>query len=272
MAAGILARLRQLRTPGKLGDPDVSDLSLVKKAANKEKVIMAKNKDEDPSYDFSEIDDKTKNALALSYEAIKDNINSLPEEVGEFFKSAAEELNLDEEIEIKKAEHENEDEKDEEKKKKRIEDAEKAEAKKKTAQEQPDSADLERRMSRARRGREETPPAHHDTAAPAGAADRKREREADPDQKPAPVEEPTQKRDTLAGETARAEERTRASAPDAQPTDNARPRARAERTTPPTRGEEEEARDRDPPNRTRAPGGREGSGKGEGEGEGDMGD
>ncbi len=90
---------------------------------------MAKNKDE--GYDFSEIEDKTKNALALSYEAIKGDIDSLPEEVGEFYKSAAKELNLDENIEIKKAEHENEDEEDEKKKKERMEKAEAAEAKKK---------------------------------------------------------------------------------------------------------------------------------------------
>lgn len=92
---------------------------------------MAKNKNEggDPNYDFSEIDDSTKNALALSYEAIKSDIDSLPDEVGEFFKSAAKELSLDENIEIKKAEKENEDEEDEEKKKERIRKAEEAEEK-----------------------------------------------------------------------------------------------------------------------------------------------
>lgn len=95
---------------------------------------MAKSKDEggDPGYDFSEIGDSTKNAVALSYEAIKNDIDSLPEEVGEFFKSAAKELNLDENIEIIKAQHDNEDEEDEEKKKERMKKAEEAEDKKKT--------------------------------------------------------------------------------------------------------------------------------------------
>lgn len=133
MSTGILKRLR---IPGRLGDPDIKDLSLVKRAANKEKVIMAKKQgdDEDEGYDFSEIEDSTKNALALSYEAIKsaDVMDSLPEEVGEFYKSAAKELKLDEKIEIRKAEQDNEDEKDEEKKKERIKKAEEAEAIKKT--------------------------------------------------------------------------------------------------------------------------------------------
>lgn len=90
---------------------------------------MAKSKDgDDPQYDFSEISDKTKNAISLSYEAIKDDIDSLPEEAGEFFKSAAKELKLDEDIEIRKAAHpEPKDGETDEEKKKRLDDIKKAE-------------------------------------------------------------------------------------------------------------------------------------------------
>ena len=119
--------LKRLRLPGKLDDPDIKDLSLVRRAANKEKVIMAKSKDgDDPQvYDFSGIEDRTKNALALSYEAIKGDIDSLPDEVGEFYKSAAKELDLETTVvEVHKAEHENE---TEEEKKKRLEELKKAE-------------------------------------------------------------------------------------------------------------------------------------------------
>lgn len=78
------------------------------------------------SYDFSEIGDQTKNALALSYEAIKGDIDSLPDEVGEFFKSAAKELDLD--VQIIKAEHPKpKDDESEDEKKKRLENLKKAE-------------------------------------------------------------------------------------------------------------------------------------------------
>mgnify|MGYP007108817681 CR=1 FL=1 len=121
--------LKRLRLPGRLGDPDIKDLSLVKRAANKEKVIMAKSKESDDpqTYDFSEVNDKTKSAIALAHEAVKDKdiMDSLPDEVGEFFKSAAKELDLD--VEIIKAEHpEPKDGESDEEKKKRLENLKKA--------------------------------------------------------------------------------------------------------------------------------------------------
>lgn len=126
MAGSILSRLR---LPGKIDDPDIRDLSLVSRAANREKVIMTKSKDDDPQvYDFSEVSDKTKSALALAHEAIKGNLEHLPDEVGEFFKSAAKELDFDTEI-IKAAHPEPEDGESDEDKKKRLEDLKKAKEK-----------------------------------------------------------------------------------------------------------------------------------------------
>ncbi len=106
---------------------------------------MAKREDETATYDFSEITDEAKSALALSHEAIKPVMDSLPEVVGEFFKSAATELKFEatpvvvEKGVHKKGVHENgngenedEDEEDEDKKKERMKKAEEKENLRKT--------------------------------------------------------------------------------------------------------------------------------------------
>ena len=90
--------------------------------------MVKKEAGDDPQvYDFSEINDKARSAIVLAHEAVKDEevMNSLPDEVVEFFKSAAKELDLETiKVELDKAAHPDE---DEEEKKKRLEKLKKAE-------------------------------------------------------------------------------------------------------------------------------------------------
>ncbi len=120
--------LKILRAPGQIFNPDAFDLSLVGHPSNKEEIIMAKSKkDGEPvTYDFTEISGETKSALGLAYVALKPHIDAgtLPEEVGHFYKSAAEALDLEAEtVVIEKAGHngedEDKDEDDKDKKKKK---------------------------------------------------------------------------------------------------------------------------------------------------------
>lgn len=65
---------------------------------------MSKSEDDDATitYDFSNISEETKNALALSHEAVKGHIDALPEQVGLFYKSAAKALDFSSEPELEK--------------------------------------------------------------------------------------------------------------------------------------------------------------------------
>jgi len=75
-------------------------------------------------FDFTEVSDEVKSAIALSHEAVKSHLDSLPEVVVNFYKSAAEQLELTTEGEAAKAEDDDEEEEDENGKKKKKKDNE----------------------------------------------------------------------------------------------------------------------------------------------------
>lgn len=101
---------------------------------------MAKHDKDNPTiFDFSNITDATKSALALSYEAVKEHMDVLPDEIVEFYKSADDQLDFGV-IAAAKAEDEKKENKDKKKapgdeEEEEDEDKDKAKDKKKKADE-----------------------------------------------------------------------------------------------------------------------------------------
>ncbi|MFC2053473.1 hypothetical protein ACFLV7_04125 [Chloroflexota bacterium] len=125
--------------------------------------------------------------------------------------------------------------------------AEEREAMKKTAAEQPSRAAMERRIRRARKGREPGPPADQETEAPCSSAWRRCTSGAEPDQKPDPERSPTQDRRRRDASRLRTALKAHSSAPEAQPTEISKPAARISTTTHSTRKNQLQVSERDPP-------------------------
>ena len=84
----------KIRLPGRIQDVNPFDLTITSRPSNKEDVLVTKNADS-VVYDFSKATDEAKTALALSYQVIKSALDTMPEQIKDFYTQAQEELGLD---------------------------------------------------------------------------------------------------------------------------------------------------------------------------------
>src|SRR3990172_3933580 len=80
--------------PGRIQNVNPFDLTITSRPANKEDILVTKTADP-VVYDFSKTADETKTALALSYQVIKSTLDTMPEEIKDFYVQAQEKLGLD---------------------------------------------------------------------------------------------------------------------------------------------------------------------------------